>query len=131
MRQETQLRAVEGSVIVDPALDLRIDLPSQAGQVLAAAGVEVPAPDLLAFHLPRRAADGRGEASEIASAAFGQAALEGVAEEIEGGVFEVPRRFASWQYTMFVLTGCSSRPKVPSLLAMAARSSRAWSSVSQ
>ena len=67
--QEAQLGAVEGSVIVDPALDLGIDLPGQAGQVRAAAAVEVPVPDLLAFRLLRLGADGRGEASEIASAA--------------------------------------------------------------
>ena len=47
--QEAQLGAVEGPVIVDPALDLGIDLPGQAGQVRAAAAVEVPVPDLLAF----------------------------------------------------------------------------------
>src|SRR5260221_13285169 len=34
--EEAQLGAVEGSVIVDPAPDLRIDLPGEAGQVLAA-----------------------------------------------------------------------------------------------
>src|SRR5436190_7206182 len=88
--QEPQLGAVEGSVIVDPALDLGIDLPGQAGQVRAAAAVEVPVPDLLAFRLLRRGTDGRGEASELASAALGQAAPEGVAEEIEAGVPEVP-----------------------------------------
>src|SRR5271154_6257954 len=49
--QEAQLGAVEGSVIVDPALDLGVDFLSQAGQVLAAAAVEVPVPDLLAFRL--------------------------------------------------------------------------------
>ena len=129
--QEAQLGAVEGSVIVDPALDLGIDLPGQAGQVRAAAAVEVPVPDLLAFRLLRVGADGRVEASEIASWSLGQAAPEGVAEEIEAGVPEVPRRFASLQYTIFVFTGCSSRPKVPSRLAMAARSSRACPSLSQ
>jgi hypothetical protein len=35
------------------------------------------------------------------------------------------------QYTIFVFAGCSSRPGVPSRSAMAARSTRAWSSVSQ
>src|SRR5580704_1942265 len=87
---ETQLGAVEGPVIVDPALDLRIDLLSKAGQVLAAAAVEVPVPDLLAFRLLRLAADRRGKASEIASSPLGQATPEGVAEEIEAGVLEVP-----------------------------------------
>jgi hypothetical protein len=129
--QETQLGAVEGPVIVDPALDLRIDLLSEAGQVLAAAAVEVPVPDLLAFRLLRRGADGRGKAGEIPSSPLGQAPPEGVAEEIEAGVPGVPRRFASLQYTIFVFPGCSSRPRVPSRLAMAARSWRAWSSVSQ
>src|SRR6266567_5715257 len=88
--QETQLGAVEGPVIVDPALDLGVDLPGQAEQVRAAAAVEVPVPDLPAFRFLRRGADGRGEASEIASAALGQAAPAGIAEEIEAGVPEVP-----------------------------------------
>ena len=55
--QETQLGAVEGSVIVDPALDPGIDFPGQAGQVCAAAAVEVPVPDLLSFRLLRLGAD--------------------------------------------------------------------------
>src|SRR5580700_5522249 len=87
--QETQLGAVEGPVIVDPALDLGIDLPGQAEQVRATAAVEVPVPDLLAFRFLRRGADSRGKASEIASWPLGQAAPEGVAEEIEAGVLEV------------------------------------------
>src|SRR4249919_3560203 len=59
--------APRGALIVDPALDLGVDLPGQGGQVRAAAAVEVPVPDLLAFRLPRCGADGRGEAGEIAS----------------------------------------------------------------
>jgi hypothetical protein len=47
--QEAQLGAIEGPVIVDPALDLGIDLLGQAEQVRATAAVEVPVPDLLAF----------------------------------------------------------------------------------
>jgi len=129
--QEAQLGAVEGSVIVDPALDLGIDLPGQTGQVRATTAVEVPGPDLPAFRLLRLGADGRTEASEVASWPLGQAAPEGVTEEIEAGVLEVPRRFASLQYTIFVFTGCSSRPRAPSRSAMAARSWRAWSSLSQ
>ena len=46
----------------------------------------MPVPDLLAFRLLRLAADGRGETSEIASPATGQAAPEGIAEEVEAGV---------------------------------------------
>ena len=87
--EEAQLGAVEGSVIVDPAPDLRVDLVREAGQVRAAAPVEVPVPDLLAFRLLRLAADGRVEASEIASRPLGEAAPEGVAEEIEAGVLEI------------------------------------------
>ena len=67
--EEAQLGAVEGSVIVDPASHLRVDRLGEAGQVRAAATVEVPGPDLLAFRLLRLGADGRGEASEIASPA--------------------------------------------------------------
>src|SRR5262249_34282068 len=77
-----RIGAVEGSVIVDPALDLGVDLLSQAEQVRATAAVEVPVPDLLSFRLLRRDADGRGEAGEIAPWPLGQAAPEGAAEEI-------------------------------------------------
>src|SRR5258708_19874249 len=87
--EEEQLGAVEGSVIVDPAAHLGVDFLSEAGQVRATATVKVPGPDLLAFRLPRLAADGRGEASEIASRAAGKTAPEGVAEEIEAGALEV------------------------------------------
>ena len=54
--QEAQLGAVEGSVIVDPALDLGVDFLRQAEQVRAAAAIEVPVPYLLAFRLLRRGA---------------------------------------------------------------------------
>src|SRR5487761_2488591 len=47
--KEAQLRAIEGSVKVDPASDLRIDLLGKAGQVRSAATLEVPGPDLLAL----------------------------------------------------------------------------------
>jgi len=87
--EEAQLGAVEGSVIVDPASDLRVDLVREAGQVRAAAAVEVPVPYLLAFRLLRLTADGRVEAGEVAVLPFGQAAPEGLAEEIEAGVLEV------------------------------------------
>src|SRR5262249_23250269 len=64
--EEEQLGAVEGSVIVDPAAHLGVDFLSEAGQVRATATVEVPGPDLLALRLLCLAADGRGEAREIA-----------------------------------------------------------------
>ena len=89
--EEAQLGAVEGPVIVDPAPDLRVDLVREAGQVRATAAVEVPVPDLLAFRLFRRGADGRVEAGEVPVLPFGQAAPEGVAEEVEAGVLEVSR----------------------------------------
>ena len=41
-----------------------------------------------------------------------EARPEGVAEEIEAGVLRVsPRRFASLQYTIFVLSGSNSSPE--------------------
>jgi hypothetical protein len=129
--EEAQLGAVEGPVVVDPAPDLRVDLVREAGQVRAATAVEVPVPDLLAFRFLRLAADGRVEAGEVPLLPFGQAAPEGVAEEIEAGVLEVSRRFASLQYTIFVFAGCSSGPRAPSRAAMATRRSRARSSLSQ
>jgi hypothetical protein len=79
--KEAQPGAVEGSVIVDPAPHLRVDRPGEAGQVRATAAAQVPGPDLAAFRLLRLGADGRGEAGEMASPAFGEAAPEGVAEE--------------------------------------------------
>src|SRR6516164_6948252 len=87
--EKAQLGAVEGPVIVDPASDLRVDLVREAGQVRAAAAVEVPVPDLLAFRLLRLAADSRVEAGEVPLLPLGQAAPEGIAEEIEAGVLEV------------------------------------------
>src|SRR5262249_26997017 len=72
-----------------PAAYLGVDFLGEAGQVRATAAVEGPGPDLLAFRLLRLAADGRGEASEIASWPLGKAAPEGVAEEVEAGVLEV------------------------------------------
>src|SRR5262249_53914066 len=87
--EEAQLGAVEGSVVVDPASHLGVDRLGEAGQVRATAAVEVPGPDLAAFRLLRLAADGRGEAGEIASRALGKAAPEGVAQEVEAGVLQV------------------------------------------
>src|SRR5712691_8032497 len=51
--------AVEGPVVVDPASDLGVDPLGDAGQVRAAATVEVPVPDLLADRLLRLGAHGR------------------------------------------------------------------------
>ena len=85
-----QLGAVEGPIVVDPASDLGVDIPGEVGQVLATTAVEVPVPDLLAFRFLRLGAHGRGEAHEVASWATGQAAPEGVAEEIEAGVLRIP-----------------------------------------
>ena len=58
--------------------------------LLPTATIEVPCPDLLADRLGRLGTDCRGEAHEVAPPAFGQAPPEGVAEEIEAGVLEVP-----------------------------------------
>jgi hypothetical protein len=88
--QEAQLGAVEGSVIVDPAPHLRVDLLGEARQVRSTATVEVPGPDLLPYRLACLGAHGRGEATEIASWATSKAAPEGVAEEVEAGVLVVP-----------------------------------------
>src|SRR5439155_7575235 len=88
--QEAQLGAVEGSVVVDPAPRLGVDRLGEAGPVRATAAVEVPGPDLGTDRFSRLVADGRGEAGEVASRAFGQAAPEGVAQEVEAGVLEVP-----------------------------------------
>src|SRR6516162_7421519 len=89
--EEAQLRAVEGSVVVDPASHLGVDRLGEAGQVRATAAAKVPGPDLAAGRLFRLAADGRGEAGEVASRATGKAAPEGVAQEVEAGVLEAAR----------------------------------------
>ena len=86
-----QLGAVEDPVIADPASHLRVDLLGEAGQIRPTATIEVPCPDLLADSLGRLDTDGRGEAHEVASPAFGQAPPEGVAEEVEAGVLRFPR----------------------------------------
>jgi hypothetical protein len=44
---EIQLGAIEGSVVVDPASDLRIDVRSEPGQIQPSAHPEMPAPNLL------------------------------------------------------------------------------------
>src|SRR5207253_2647115 len=88
---EAQPGAAEGSVIADPAPDLRVDLVREAGQVRATAAVEVPVPDLPAFRLLRLAADSRVEAGEVTVLPFGQAAPEGIAGEIKAGVPGVSR----------------------------------------
>src|SRR5713226_1360432 len=87
--EEEQLGAVEGPVVVDPAPDLRIDSIREAGQVRAAAQVEVPGPDLTAFRFLRAGADGRVEAGEISALAQGLARPEGIAKEIEAGVLVI------------------------------------------
>jgi hypothetical protein len=81
-----QLGAVEGSVVVDPAPHLRVDVLGEAGQGRPTATVEVPGSNLLAFRLLRLGAHGRCEAHEVAVRAAGLAAPEGVAEVVEAGV---------------------------------------------
>src|SRR5664279_1386468 len=90
VREGVQLGAVEGPVIAEPVAYLRVDLLSEAGQVRPAASPKMPGPDLLADRLPRLGTDGRGEAHEEASPAFGQATPEGIAEEVEAGVLRLP-----------------------------------------
>ena len=91
----------------------------------------MPVPDLLAFRLLRLAADGRVEASEIASRPLGKAAPEGVAQEIEAGLPEVSPAVRVLAEHDLRLHGMQLKPQGPSRPAMAARSSRAWSSLSQ
>src|SRR5665213_2079786 len=85
-----QLGAIEDPVIVDPTSHLGIDLPSESGQVRAAAAIEAPVPDLLVDRLGRIGTDGRIEAHEEPLLAEHRAPPEGVAEEVEAGVLEVP-----------------------------------------
>ncbi len=87
---EMQLGAVEGPVVADPASDLGVDVPGDAGKVLVTAPVEVPGPDLLADRLGRFGAHGRVEAYEQASFAEHRATPEGVAEEVEADMLRVP-----------------------------------------
>ena len=62
--QGIQLGAVEGSVVADPAAQLRIDFGGESGQVRSAATVQVPGPDLLPDRLLRLGADRGCEACE-------------------------------------------------------------------
>jgi hypothetical protein len=89
-RKGVQPGAIEGPVVVDPASDLGVDVLGEAGQVRSAAAFEVPVPDLLVHRLSRFPADGRVEAHEVAPWSLDPAAPEGVAEEVEAGVLEVP-----------------------------------------
>ena len=77
----------EPQAAADPAPHDGVDFLARAGQVRAAAAVEVPGPDLLACCLLRLGADGRVEAGEVASAAQRLAAPEGVAEEMPTSAF--------------------------------------------
>src|ERR1700736_1871029 len=88
--QEDQLGAIEGPVVVDPASNLRVDVPGEAGQVRPTATIEMPRPDLLAFRLLRLVAHGRKEAREEPPLSMCSASPEGVAEEVEAGVLRVP-----------------------------------------
>jgi hypothetical protein len=97
--QVVQLGAIESSVIVDPASDLGVDFLSEAEQIRATATVEVPGSDLLADRLLRLGADSRREAHEQASRALGQAAPEGIAQEVEAGVLRV----SSWATRVFAV----------------------------
>src|ERR1019366_9839497 len=81
--------AVERPVVVDPAPNLRIDVPGEPGQVRSAATVEVPVPDLLALRLHRLIAHGRKEAHKEAPPTTDDTAPEGVAEEVEDGVLRL------------------------------------------
>src|SRR5258708_28730037 len=87
--KEVQLGAVEGPVVVAPAPDLRIDSIREAGQVRAAAQVEVPGPDLAAFRFLRCGADRRAEAREVTVPSQGLARPEGIAEEVKAGVLVI------------------------------------------
>jgi hypothetical protein len=76
--QGVQHGAVEGPVVVDPASDLGVDPLGEAGQVRAAATVEVPGPDLTAFGFAGHGAHGRCEAHEESSPASDQTTPEGI-----------------------------------------------------
>ena len=88
--QGVQLGAIEGPVIVDPASHQGIDALGETRQGHAAAPIEVPVPDLLANRLPRLLAHGRRKAHKEPSSSFRPASPEGIAEEVEAGVLEVP-----------------------------------------
>src|SRR5439155_12310229 len=85
-----QRGAEEGSVVVDPASDLWVDVLGEAGQARSTATVEVPVPDLFVDRLSCLAAHGRVEADEVAVLPLDHATPEGVAEEVEAGVLVVP-----------------------------------------
>ena len=103
--EEAQLGAVEGSVIVDPAPHDRVDLPGDAGQVLAGSTTEMPGSDLEALGLLRRGRDGRAEAGKIAIWPLGQAAPEGEPKKSKLTCSDRPGWFASLQSTTLVFSG--------------------------
>jgi len=92
-RDGVQLGAVEGPVVVDPAAHLGIDLPGEAGQVRAAATVEVPGSDPATLRLPRHDAHGRQESHEEPVPTLGQASPKGIAEEVKARVLKASPAF--------------------------------------
>ena len=108
-----QRGAVEGSVVVDPASDLGVDVLGEAGQVRSAAAVEVPVPDLLVHRFSCLAADHRVEAHEVAPWPLDPACPEGVAEEVEAGVLEVPQAAAVFAVDDLRLVGVGLEAEGP------------------
>ena len=80
--QETQLGAVEGSVIVDPALDLGLISLARLNRSVPLRRLRCQSLICLPFAFLALALIAGGEASEIASWPLGQAAPEGVAEVV-------------------------------------------------
>ena len=79
-----QHRAVEAPVVVDPALDDRIEDPRQVGEGLVRTQMQAPAADLPPHPLARDFADRREEVDELAaSLAPRQPRAEPVPEEVE------------------------------------------------
>ena len=86
LQGRVERRLVEGTVVVDPPADDRIEHPCQIVKVLVAAQLQPPASDLLANRLGGLVADRRTEVDEVfAPAVLRSAWAKGVAQKIEAG----------------------------------------------
>ena len=115
--QGVQHGAVEGPVVVDPASHLGIDSLGEAGQVRAAATVEVPGPDLTALRFLGRGTHGRHEADEEPSPAPDQPTPESVAQEVEAGVLRLASAIRVLAVHDLRLRRVQLKPRDPSLSA--------------
>ena len=118
------MELVEASVVVDPALELKVEHPRQVREGLVRAASDAPAAHLAPHPRLRLTRDRRREVQEVLPEPV---LRQPRAERVSAGNRTTscscePRRSASLQYTMRVFCSLSSRPHSASRVAIAARS---------